>query len=80
MAEHLEKVQWFKRPDCNMYRSDTLFDNDLPTNDDETNIDELRGIVKTLKNNEAARSDDIPAEIWKAIAADDDALQHLVSL
>ena len=52
----------------------------MPTNDDESNIDELRGIVKILKNNKAADPDDIPAEIWKAIAADDDALQHLVLL
>ena len=80
MADHLEKVQWYKRPDCNGLRTDLLFDEELQTNNDETDVNELREIIKRLKNNKAAGSDDIPPEICRAIATDDDALQYLVHL
>ena len=78
--DYFAKYQWYVRPACAVDAKPGLFDSELPVKDSAIDIEELRQVIKKLKNNKASGLDEIPAEIWKAIAMDDEALQYLVQL
>ena len=43
-------------------------------NDDEIILEEIGNIIRELKKRKTTGSDDIPPELWKTIATDDDIL------
>ena len=80
MAEYFETYQWHVRPDCIISEKSTLFATELPISNNRISLEELRIIIQHLKNDKATGLDEIPAEIWKAIAEDNDALLYLVEI
>ena len=80
MADHLETVQWFARSGCGDFPDAPIFPTQLQTNDGEVTLLELSKIIRQLKNQKAAGSDEIPPELWKAVSKDSQALQHFTNL
>ena len=80
MAAYFEQVQWAVRPDCITNNLPPIFDNELDVQTGPVTVQELRYVIKKIHNHKAAGMDDIPIDLWKIIAADDDALQYMVDI
>ena len=74
MAEHFELKQWHFRDGCGEHQNKYIFESRMPMTSNEITLEELRKIIKKLKNGKATGIDQIPPEIWKAISKDEDAL------
>ena len=82
MATHFETVQWAGHPE-------PLEDLNLPTRAFEQNLiidiapfsrKELIYAIQQAKQKKASGAEDIPAEFWKALSQDDDAMAQLLHL
>ena len=80
MAKYFEEIQWKVRPDCIAHNRPALYDDDLQMQVGPVTIQELRQAIKKFKNHKASGMDDIPIELWKIIASNDNALQHLADI
>ena len=76
MAEYLEIVQWYVRPASLV---DIVAGNVMgPTLEirlDDFTSAEMMKVIKHLRSKRAAGPDKIPAELWKVVVYDEDALQ-----
>ena len=72
-AKHLEEVQWVSRP-CASHHSDILIGNMLQVLDTDPDEQEVIQAMRKLKNGKASGIDEVPAESWKALLADSEAI------
>ena len=68
MSIYLESVQWQVRP-AGLVDGPNLGDV-LPIRHDEFTEQEVKRIVRKLRNNRAAGPDEVPAEFWRVLAED----------
>ena len=72
-ADYLEHIQWAARSTTAFENQDTIHDETLPVNEESFTVMEIRGVIKKLKNNRSPGLDEIPAECWKTLIADEEA-------
>ena len=72
-AAYLEKVQWRVRP-AGLVDGPAL-GSPLPVNLNDFSTEEVKVVVRKLRNDKAAGPDAIPAEYWKAVIEDDVVLE-----
>ena len=80
MATHYETMQWYVRPGCGTDDKPMINETKLDTVDSAITRDELYHVLKLLKRNKAARTDGIPAELWKLLLDNDDAAERFLLL
>ena len=68
LAKHLEEVQWAVRP-TTLMPANAVLSPELPVDSGNITMEEVMSACKRLKKSRAAGVDDIPAEIWKAVAS-----------
>ena len=72
-ADYFEHTQWAARPTTAIENQDTIHDETLPVNEESFTVMEVRAVIKKLKNNRSPGLDEIPAECWKTLIADEEA-------
>ena len=81
LAEHLEQVQWRVRPTTLVADARAPLGETLPVNVQNFNLAELRKAISKMANGKATKADDIPIEVFKALAVEPDpSLQWLLNL
>ena len=67
IAEYLEKVQWKKEQHGEYPQREKIIEEDTNINTDEISLEELRGVIRQLKNNKAPGTNTITSEEVKML-------------
>ena len=79
-AEHLSSIQWHVRPATLTPDLEDSIYPPMNVNQDSFTDAELRRALRKLRTGKACKRDDIPAEVYKALAAEPGQLQWLLEI